>query len=491
MPDASVIFAYDKASARSRDADGRMRVKDCVLSTAEVNPYYGREIPGWDQLGLDPNRIYELYRDPVELEKGAPTFSANPIMVKHIPQTADDPKKEWIGGAIDNIRFVGNKLRGDLLMWDGKAIDLVESEEQADLSCGYRYKPDMTPRTVNGRRVDGTMRDIQGNHVALVDDGRASGAHVADRAMQNPQAPEPTNHGDASMNENDNPGQPGAAPAPAAAPAAQPVTAAPAEPQAGMAEVGAALKSIATVLQTMQTQMAAMAGQNAEPAAAPAPGAGAGDAPHAAAAVDGDPTENGDPNRDATQGATDFALEEGPKEGAFDEDIDESEGNDPAMADDNDIDEDGNVTIPNQAAQEGTPARGGKTLTPVASPTGAMDAASIRKHTNTAVSQAIAAERARAAAIAQAERDVRPVIGEVYGMDNAGAIYRAALAAQGVDTKLIPKGGAKAAWNMYMAGKGASGASPRASAAMAMDSTAVSATVTDLSAKLGRIRNLG
>ena len=52
----NIVFAFDKKSARSIDADGRMRVKNCILSTAEVNPYRGEEIPGFDGLGLKPER---------------------------------------------------------------------------------------------------------------------------------------------------------------------------------------------------------------------------------------------------------------------------------------------------------------------------------------------------------------------------------------------------------------------------------------------------
>lgn len=90
MVTATAHYAFDKQSARSFDADGRMRVRDCVISVAEVNPYYGREIPKWKELGLDPNKVYDLYRDPEELERGGPTFNG-PLMIRHVAQTADEP----------------------------------------------------------------------------------------------------------------------------------------------------------------------------------------------------------------------------------------------------------------------------------------------------------------------------------------------------------------------------------------------------------------
>ncbi|HWT35755.1 MAG TPA: DUF2213 domain-containing protein, partial [Paraburkholderia sp.] len=129
-----IVFAMDKQSSRSKDADGRMRVKNCVLSTAEINPYRGEEIPGWDDLGLKPHTVYELYRDPAELKKAVPTFEGIPLMIKHIPQTADEPRKEYQAGSVHSISFDGKHLRGDLLVSDGYAIELIESDELSDLS---------------------------------------------------------------------------------------------------------------------------------------------------------------------------------------------------------------------------------------------------------------------------------------------------------------------------------------------------------------------
>src|SRR5258708_19165512 len=71
-----------------------------------------------------------------------------------------------------------------LSVWDGEAIELIDSEAQKELSSGYRYRADMTPGTFEGEQYDGVMRDIVGNHVALVKEGRAgSDVIVADSAI--------------------------------------------------------------------------------------------------------------------------------------------------------------------------------------------------------------------------------------------------------------------------------------------------------------------
>src|SRR5882757_7615397 len=85
-----LVFALDRASARSYDVDGQLHVDVCNISKATVNPYYGREIPDSEALGLDPNKVYRLYRDPVELEKAAPTFMRKQLLDDHIAVSVDD-----------------------------------------------------------------------------------------------------------------------------------------------------------------------------------------------------------------------------------------------------------------------------------------------------------------------------------------------------------------------------------------------------------------
>lgn len=186
MVTATAHYAFDKQSARSFDADGRMRVRDCVISVSEINPYYGKEIPKAAELGLSPTAVYDLYRDPDALALAADSFNGLPLMIRHVAQTADDPRKHDQAGSVYNARYEDGKLRADLLVSDAKAIELIESGQLADLSSSYRYRADMTPVEVGGRKAHGSMRDIQGNHVALVEDGRATGAHVADSALSSP-----------------------------------------------------------------------------------------------------------------------------------------------------------------------------------------------------------------------------------------------------------------------------------------------------------------
>lgn len=166
-------LAQDR-SLRSYDQDGRLHVESSNISKATVNPYYGGEIPNYRQLGLEPKKVYYLLRDPEELEKAAQTFNNLPLLNKHIPVSADEPQKEMIAGTTgSDTVFEDGYLKCSLAVWDAEAIAGIESGEQVELSSAYRYTADMTAGEFEGRHYDGVMRDIVGNHVALVDVGRA------------------------------------------------------------------------------------------------------------------------------------------------------------------------------------------------------------------------------------------------------------------------------------------------------------------------------
>ena len=177
-----VTGAYDEGrlsiaqdrSLRSYDQDGRLHVESSNISKATVNPYYGSEIPNYQQLGLEPKKVYYLLRAPEELKKAAPTFNNLPLLSKHIPVSADEPQKEVIAGTTgSDTVFEDGYLKCSLAVWDAEAIAGIESGEQVELSSAYHYTADMTAGEFEGRHYDGVMRDIVGNHVALVDVGRA------------------------------------------------------------------------------------------------------------------------------------------------------------------------------------------------------------------------------------------------------------------------------------------------------------------------------
>ena len=168
-------LAFDRASVRTIDANGRLQISRTNISKANVNAYYGREIPRSEELGLEPNKLYRLWRHPDELRKAAKTFNNIPVLSKHIPDFPTDPPNEFrVGVTHSNAEFDGTYLTVGMSIWDNSAIAGIESGEQRELSASYNYVADMTPGvTPDGEPYDGVMRDIFGNHEALVPDGRA------------------------------------------------------------------------------------------------------------------------------------------------------------------------------------------------------------------------------------------------------------------------------------------------------------------------------
>lgn len=175
---AKYALAFDFQTARRKDVDGRLHVQSSPISKSNVCPYFGYEIPGSVGLGLDAQKTYRLLRDPVELAKAAQSFNNIPLMGVHVITTAAEPNKEHIVGATgSNAVFNPPYLENSLVVWDEAAIAAIESGEQRELSSSYRYEADMTPGIYEGEPYDGRMTNIVGNHVALVEKGRA-GADV-------------------------------------------------------------------------------------------------------------------------------------------------------------------------------------------------------------------------------------------------------------------------------------------------------------------------
>jgi hypothetical protein len=165
------LIAMDR---RTVDQDGRLRVPGCRISKANVCPYYGREIPNADRLGLDPNRVYMLYRDPEELRKAAKSFEQIPLLMTHIAVTASAPANDVVCGTVSNIRFEYPYLVGDLIVWRQDAINKILSEQTKELSSAYRYDAILQSGTSpEGLRYDIKMASLLGNHLALVSTGRA------------------------------------------------------------------------------------------------------------------------------------------------------------------------------------------------------------------------------------------------------------------------------------------------------------------------------
>lgn len=171
---AGSVLAFDEASVRQYDRDGRLHVRVAPISKANICEYFGREIPNYEALGLDPNRKYKLLRHPEELKKAASSFNSLPLLLRHVPaNAANHPHSLTVGTTGSEAFYEHPYLKNKISVWDNLGIGGIEDDSQKELSSSYHYRADMTPGEYEGEAYDGVMRDIVGNHVALVREGRA------------------------------------------------------------------------------------------------------------------------------------------------------------------------------------------------------------------------------------------------------------------------------------------------------------------------------
>lgn len=177
-------LAMDQHSVRTFSPDGHMHVALSNISRAQVSPYWGKEVPNAEQLGLDPERKYMLLRHPDELAKAAQSFNGIPILIEHQPiSAADHPQELVVGSTGTDARWEAPFLQNSLHFWAKPAIDAIRTGERKELSCAYHYDPVMNPGTFEGKPYDGIMTNIHGNHLALVEAGRVGPAAIVADAM--------------------------------------------------------------------------------------------------------------------------------------------------------------------------------------------------------------------------------------------------------------------------------------------------------------------
>lgn len=177
----SITLNRDAATARNKDENGFLHVLDNPVTREQVAEYWGSEIPGHEELGLEAGKVYRMYRPGEELEKAAASINRLPIYLRHQSVDSQHPEKDKIIGSMgSDARFDGEFLRVSLCFVDEAAIRLIEGHEMVELSLAYWYQPEMKPGEWNGQQYDGIMRAIRGNHLALVEEGRA-GPQVAVR----------------------------------------------------------------------------------------------------------------------------------------------------------------------------------------------------------------------------------------------------------------------------------------------------------------------
>jgi hypothetical protein len=168
----------ESGSSRQYDINGWAEIKGNPISKVGVFPYSGAQISP----ELEPDKIYMVYRPAEELS--APdtidSFKLIPWTDEHtmLGEGLTAAEQKGVHGVIgEDIYFEDGYLKGNIKVFSEKLANLINSGKK-ELSIGYRcvYTPESG--IFNGEKYDFVQRDIRGNHLALVDEGR-SGHDVA------------------------------------------------------------------------------------------------------------------------------------------------------------------------------------------------------------------------------------------------------------------------------------------------------------------------
>ena len=158
---------YDKASPLSKPVrlpNGFVRAEG-YLTRAGIFVY--RDAKG--------NTVREL-RPPEEVmhPDALASFALVPVTNEHPPEalTPDNAKQYAVGSVSESVAPEGDKVRATLMITDADAIAALDAG-RSELSCGYTADVVIEPGTWQGQRYDAKQTNIRGNHVALVDAGRA------------------------------------------------------------------------------------------------------------------------------------------------------------------------------------------------------------------------------------------------------------------------------------------------------------------------------
>jgi len=151
-------------------ADGRARV-DALLTRTGVFTYRNRD--GSERREYRPD---EEVNNPASLA----SFEAVPVTDDHPPVmlTSKNAREYARGVSMPGIHMDGDHMVGELVIWDDALIAKMD-RGKIQVSNGYSCDLEMTPGvSPSGEKYDAIQRNIRGNHVAIVDTGRAGTARV-------------------------------------------------------------------------------------------------------------------------------------------------------------------------------------------------------------------------------------------------------------------------------------------------------------------------
>ena len=161
--------------APRRTGDGYLAVRAKAARTG-VYQYTGREVDPDNAHGLRDRAVVNVLRDEQTVfdERAVRTFIGKPITIDHPREAVSATNwKDHARGVVMGAMRDGDYLAFDLLLTDQNTIAAVDAGKR-ELSNGYAADLEFGDfAAADGTKCVARQKSISGNHVAIVDKGRA------------------------------------------------------------------------------------------------------------------------------------------------------------------------------------------------------------------------------------------------------------------------------------------------------------------------------
>jgi len=170
------MFLSDKinlGTKRIYSVEGFLQVPACI-SRIGVQNYTALEMGLSDR---DPKDVIRVFRPEEEVfaEESMLSFASKPVTDNHPPEavTSKNSKKFTVGHSVPEVTHDNKFVNTTLHILDAATIAKIESGK-VELSNGYSADIDwVSGISPEGEQFDAIQRNIKGNHIAIVDRGRA------------------------------------------------------------------------------------------------------------------------------------------------------------------------------------------------------------------------------------------------------------------------------------------------------------------------------
>lgn len=173
-------------SAREVDVNGYITIKDNPISKVGVFQYSGAQIGTPEQIEqgiIDPAKIYNVFRPAEELSapeciesfKLVPWTNEHAMLGPSNKGLTPAEQKGVSGVTGEEVYFdpEDGYLKSNLKVFSESMANLIQQNAKKELSMGYRCVYDLIQGEYNGEKYDAVQRKLRGNHLALVESGRA------------------------------------------------------------------------------------------------------------------------------------------------------------------------------------------------------------------------------------------------------------------------------------------------------------------------------